>query len=215
MGLVGSWYSTWFSTLCQRGFPLAGSAPSPFCCLPFTGAAPFQAPVCGSTSAVGPCGWVGGVFAASLGFLPCAVLFLRACSFPRCRLPWGFPVTGCPSWLGFSPSLLFLCFSCSACLQGLAGLCTLCQGAPVAVVSAWVEGAITLLPSPYLRVGVLLAYGLRRQSRLPFVVRHPFPVSVCPSPFLGLGWLGHRFVAPPATPGVWTLLMLGCAVLTP
>ena len=120
-------------------------------------------------------------------------------------LPWW-------RWLGFSPSLLFLCFSCSACLQGLAGLCTLCQGAPVAVVSAWVEGAVTLLPFPYIRVGVLLAYGvsgvcgLRRRSRLPFVVRHPFPVSVCPSPFLGLGWLGHRFVA---------LLMLGCAVLTP
>ena len=70
VGLVGSWYSTWFSTLCQRGFPLAGSAPSPFCCLPFAGAAPFQAPVCGSTSAVGPCGWVGVVFAASLGFSP-------------------------------------------------------------------------------------------------------------------------------------------------
>ena len=82
VGLVGSWYSTWFSTLCQRGFPfhwfpLAGSATSPSCCLPFAGAAPFQAPVCGSTPAVGPCGWVGGVFAASLGFLACAVLFLR------------------------------------------------------------------------------------------------------------------------------------------
>ena len=106
VGLVGSWYSTWFSTLCQRGFPfhcfpLAGSAPSPFCCLPFAGAAPFRAPVCGSTSAVGPCGWVGGVFAASLGLLPCAVLFLRACSlrsFPSCRLPWSFPVTGCLSF---------------------------------------------------------------------------------------------------------------------
>ena len=47
------------------------------------------------------------------------------------------------------------------------------------------------------------------------MVRHLFPVSVGPSPFLGLGWLGHRFVAPPETPGFWTLLMLGCAVLTP
>ena len=89
------------------------------------------------------------------------------------------------------------------------------------MMSAWFAGEVTLLPFPYLRVGVLLAYGvsgvcgLRRRSRLPFVVRHPFPVSVGPSPFLGLGWLGHRFVAPPATPGFWTLLMLGCAVLTP
>ena len=228
MGLVGSWYSTWFSTLCQRGFPLAGSAPSPFCRLPFAGAAPFQAPVCGSTSEVGLCGWVGGVFAASLGFLPCAVLFLRACSFPSCRLPWGFPVTGClsfcfPGDVGWASALpFFFCASPAplACRSWL-GYCTLCQGAPVAVVSAWVEGAVTLLSFPYLRVGVLLAYdvsgvcGLRRWFRLPFVVRHPFPVSVCPSPFLGLGWIGHRFVAPPETPGFWTLLMLGCAVLTP
>ena len=75
------------------------------------------------------------------------------------------------------------------------------------VLSAWFAGEVTLLPFPYLRVGVLLAYGvsgvcgLRRRSRLPLVVRHPFPVSVGPSPFLGLGWIGHRFVAPSATPG--------------
>ena len=46
---------------------------------------------------------------------------------------------------------------------------------------------------------MLLAYGvsgvcgLQWRSRLPFVVRHPFPVSVGPSPFLGLGWFGHRW----------------------
>ena len=45
-------------------------------------------------------------------------------------------------------------------------------------MSAWFEGEVTLLPFPYLRVGVLLACGisgvcrLRRRSRLPFVVRH-------------------------------------------
>ena len=75
------------------------------------------------------------------------------------------------------------------------------------VVSDWFAGEVALLPFPYLRVGVLLAYGvsgvcgLRRRSRLPFVVRHPFPVSVGPSPFLGLGWFGHRLVALTATPG--------------
>ena len=75
------------------------------------------------------------------------------------------------------------------------------------MLSVWFAGEVTLLPFPYLRVDVLLAYGvsgvcgLRRRSWLPFVVRHPFPVSVGPSPFLGLGWFGHRFVAPPATPG--------------
>ena len=73
------------------------------------------------------------------------------------------------------------------------------------MLSALFAGEVTLLPFPYLRVGVLLSYGvsgvcgLRRRSRLAFVVRHPVPVSIGPSPFLGLGWLGHRFVAPPAT----------------
>ena len=46
-------------------------------------------------------GWVEGFFAAPLGFFPCAVLFLRACSvrcFPCCRLPYGFQVTGCLSF---------------------------------------------------------------------------------------------------------------------
>ena len=83
-----------------------------------------------------------------------------------------------------------------------------------------VADAIALLPFPYLRVGVFLPSGvssvggLRRRSRLPFVVRSPFLVSVCPSPLLGLGWL---------VTGLWVLLrllgfgltMLGCAVLTP
>ena len=44
----------------------------------------------GSSLLVYSQGWVGGFFAAPLGFLPCAVLFLRACSmrcFPCCRFP--------------------------------------------------------------------------------------------------------------------------------
>ena len=73
------------------------------------------------------------------------------------------------------------------------------------VLSDWFAGEVTLLPFPYLRVGVLLAYGvsgvcgLRRRSRLPFVVHHPFPVSVGPSPFLELGGL---------VTGWWPLLRL-------
>ena len=96
-------------------------------------------------------------------------------------LPWW-------RWLGFSPSLLFLC-----------------QGAPVAVVSAWVDGAVILLPFPYLRVGVLLACGvsgvcgLRRWSQLPFVVRRPFPVSAVLHLFWG--WSG-------LVTGLWPLLRL-------
>ena len=38
------------------------------------------------------------------------------------------------------------------------------------------------------------------------MVSPPFHVSVCPSPALGLGWFGHRSVAPPAAPVCWALL---------
>ena len=38
------------------------------------------------------------------------------------------------------------------------------------------------------------------------MVRPPFHVSACPSPALGLGWFGHRSVAPPAAPVCWALL---------
>ena len=75
--------------------------------------------------------------------VPCASS--GACSlrsFPSCRLPWGFQVTGCLSfcfpgdvvWASALP--FFFCASPAPTgLQGLAGFCTLCQGAPVAVVS--------------------------------------------------------------------------------
>ena len=146
--------------------------------------------------------------------VPCSSSGPAACAaFPAAgslRVFWSLGV--CPSaslvtWVGLQP---FPSFSglLLRLLAGVVGVCTLCQGAPVAVMSAWFAGEVTLLPFPYLRVGVFLAYGvsgvcgLRSRSRLPFVVRHPFLVSVGPSPFLGLGWLGHRFVAPPATPGI-------------
>ena len=130
MGLAVSWYTTWFSTLCQRSFP--------FRCFPLAGSAPFLAPVRWSTPAVEPCCWVGGVwihhlvfylgpvqlplllltlrgcgnlsgssllvyscggalllglegvFAASLCFLPCAVLFLRGLQLSQLQVPLGF-----------------------------------------------------------------------------------------------------------------------------
>ena len=75
------------------------------------------------------------------------------------------------------------------------------------------DSVVTLLAFPYLRVGELLdcgVYGVSwlrsLRSRLPFVVRPPFHISVCPSPALGLGWFGHRSVTPPAAPGFWALL---------
>ena len=50
--------------------------------------------------------------------------------------------------------------------------------------------------------GVSRVCGLRRRFQLPFVVLHPLPVSVGPSPFSGVGVVfGHALVAPRVTPG--------------
>ena len=67
VGLAVSWYTTSFSTLCQLPLPL----------LTLSGFCNFSGSSLLVYSAVEPCCWVGGVFGASLGSLPCAVLFLR------------------------------------------------------------------------------------------------------------------------------------------
>ena len=89
--------------------------------LPLAGSATFLAPVSWPTPAVETC-WVGGVFGAPLGFLPCAVLFLRGLRFAQLLLPQltlgafsAFSVTGCLTycfsggvgWAG-NPSFIFL-----------------------------------------------------------------------------------------------------------
>ena len=93
------------------------------------------------------------------------------------------------------------------------GFCTLCQGAPVEVVSAlWVTVSSPCLLSLTLgwvsfwtavsTVSVsceVCGLGCPSWSVLLFM-------SVCPSLALGLGWFGHRSVAPPAAPGCWALL---------
>ena len=95
------------------------------------------------------------------------------------RSPGVRPSASLVTLVGLQP---FPSFSVLLLLRLLAGVGWVMH--PVAVVSAWVDGAVTLLPFSYLRVGVLLAYGvsgvcgLRWRSRLPFMVRHPFPVSV-------------------------------------
>ena len=77
VGLAVSWYTTWFSTLCQRSFPLR--------CFPLAGSASFLAPVHWSSTAVEPCCWVGGVFIHHLVFylvpaqLPLPLLTLSGC----------------------------------------------------------------------------------------------------------------------------------------
>ena len=54
--------------------------------LPLGGSATFLAPVACPASAVEPCCSVGGVFDAPLGFLPCAMLFLRGLRFAQLTL---------------------------------------------------------------------------------------------------------------------------------
>ena len=193
---------------------------------PLAGVATFLAPVCWSTPAVVPCGWVGGVFAASLGFLPCAVLFLRACSFPTCRLPWGFLVTGClsfcfPGDVGWASALPF--FSVLLLLRLLAGVGWVMHRVRVLQLRWCLLGLTVRSPCcPSLTLGWVCFWPMMSQafvgSKAVSAALRGSSSFFCvyyPSPLMGLGWLGHRFVAPPATPGFWTLLMLGCAVLTP
>ena len=70
--------------------------------LPLAGSASFLAPIGWPAPAVETCCWVDGVFGAPLGFLPCAVLFLRGLRFAQLPLPQvtlggfsAFSVTGC------------------------------------------------------------------------------------------------------------------------
>ena len=104
--------------------------------------------------------------------------------------------------MSINPSLLFLCFSCFDWLAGVSWVLHPVSGCSSSGgVCRGVVGAVTLLTFPYLRMGVLLAYGvsgvigLRRRSRLPFVVRPPFHVSVCP-PWLGLGVVWSQVCGP-------------------
>ena len=119
MGLGVSWYRRPVTPL--RFLPCASAAsPSGFCAL--TGASACL----DSSLLVYSWGWVGGVFAAPLGFLPCAVLFLRACCvrcFHCCRFPWGFQVTRCLSLLTRLPFPYLRVGVLLAC--GFSGVCGL------------------------------------------------------------------------------------------
>ena len=158
------------------------------------------------------------------------VLYLVPCSssgacslrsLPCRRFPWGFSafsVTGClsfccPDGVGWAATLPFflLCF-CSGWLAGVRWVLH-----PVSGCSSWDcvcslgDSVITLLAFPYLRVGGLLACGVYGVSCEVCSLGCPswfvlLFMSVCPSPALGLGWFGHRSVAPPAAPVCWALL---------
>ena len=166
------------------GFCASSGAPAVFrgvSCrwLPLAGSATFLAPVSWPTPAVETCCWVGGVFGAPLGFLPCVVLFLRGLRFVQLPLPQltlgGVFCLFCHRvpyllllwWrgLGGNPSLIFLCFSCAG---WLAGVCWVLH--PVSGSSRWGcvcslgDSVMTLLAFPYLRVGALLAWGVFLQK---------------------------------------------------
>ena len=114
-----SCYPTWVSTLCQRS--------SPFRCFPLGVLHPCRCvSVSDSSLLVYSWGWVGGIFAAPLGFLPCAVLSLRACAaFPAAgslgvfRSPGVCPSASLVTWVGLQP---FPSFSMLLLLRLLAGV---------------------------------------------------------------------------------------------
>ena len=99
--------------------------------------------------------------------------------------PGACPSAALVAWVGQKPFPSFFCASpAQAGWQGFAGFCTLCQGAPVGVVSAlWVTVSSPCLLS--LTLGwvsfwpaVSTASAAKLQSKLPFVVRPPFPVCL-------------------------------------
>ena len=153
--------------------PLAAS-PSGFC--PLTGWVGMSV----SSLLVYSSGWVGGVWLRPLpqglqrALFSLGVVFWASAPL-ACGVSWALhPVSGCSS--------------CGV-------VCLVCRwGSPAAFSFPWSGCASGW--------GVSRVCGLRRRSRLPFVVCHPLPVSVGPSPFSGVGAVfGHRLVAPPATPG--------------
>ena len=175
-------------------------------------------------------GWVGGFFAAPLGFLPCAVLFLRACSvrcFPCCRLPWGFQVTmglsscfpGDVGWAsalpfffwaspaplacwgswGFAPCVRVVQLRC--CLLGLQVRSPCCPSLTLEWVCFWPTVSQVFVGCE----GVSAA--LRGSSSFS---------CVCWSfTFSGVGVVWSQVCGPSCDSWFWTLLMLGCTVLTP
>ena len=145
----------------------------PLTLLTLSGFCTFLVPVCWPTPAVEPCCWVGSVFGASLGSLPCAMLFLQGLWFAQLTLqqvPLGFSdfsVTRClscyPGGVGWAATLpfFFLCFSCPGWLAGVRWVLH-----PVSGCSSWGcvcslgDSVFTLLAFPYLRVGELQGCGV-------------------------------------------------------
>ena len=171
MGLGVSWYRRPVTLLrflpCASAAPPSAASPSGFCAL--DGCVSMS----DSSLLVYSWDWVGGFFAAPLGFLPCAVLFLRAC--------WGFQVTGCLSLLTRLPFPYLRVGVLLAC--GFSGVCGL-------------RGQ-SLLPFVVRHgLGFVDAYSGRWIVRVPDVFSYPVLAT-------GLRWLRIILGCPPSVASLW------------
>ena len=178
MGLEVSWYRCPVTPLgflpCASAAPPSAASPSGFCAL--------AGCICMSDSSLLVYSWVGleGSLLRHLVFshVPCSSSGPAACAaFPAAGSLGVFRSLGvCPSaslvtWVGLQPFPSFSMLLLLRLLAGVAGVMHPVSGCSHSVVSAWFEGVVTLLPFPYLRVGVLLACGFSgvRGSSRPWV----------------------------------------------
>ena len=149
MGLAVSWYTTWFSTLCQRSFP--------FRCFPLAGSAPFLAPVRWSTPAVEPCCWVGSVWIHHLVFhlvpaqLPLLLLTLSGCG----------NLSGSSLLVYSCGGALLLGWRCLCCVTWFSTMCRALPPGPAVCPSAYLVTSVGHQPFPSFSVLLLLRLACR------------------------------------------------------
>ena len=225
-----SWYRCPVTPLeflpCASAAPPSAASPSGFCAL--DGCVNMS----DSCLLVYSWGWVEGIFAAPLGFLPCAVLFLRACSvrcFPCCRFPWGFHVTGflsfCfPGDMGWASALPFFFYASPAslacrgrrgyapcvrvlllrwCLLGLKVWSPCCPSLTLGWVYFWPAVSQAFVARHGL--GFVDAYSGRWMVQVPDVFLYLNLGSSLSLPVLaaGLRWLRFILGCPPSVASLW------------
>ena len=153
--------------------PPSAASPSGFCALAGC------VSVSDSSLLVYSWGCAGGVFAVPLGFSPMcralpqglqsALLSLMQVHLGVFRSPGVCPSASLVTWVGFQPFPSFSMLLLLRLLAGVAGVLHPVSGCSRYGDVSLVWGEVTLLPFPYLRVGVLLACGfsgVRGSSRL-------------------------------------------------
>ena len=211
---------------CASAIPPSAASPSGFCAL--DGCVSMS----DSSLLLYSWGWAGGIFAAPLGFLPCAVLFLRACSmpcFPCCKFPWGFQVTGClsfcfPGDVGWASALPFFFYASPAplacrgsrgyapcvrvlqlrwCLLGLKVKSPCCPSLTLGWVCFWPAVSQAFVVRHGL--GFVDAYSGRWMVQSPDVFLYLTLGSSLSLPVLaaGLRWLRFILGCPPSVASLW------------